>query len=67
MKRTESLASLGEVYRPFIFFTAVALLTLQTSRILLIFLLWDRVNAVDGLWIVVAQGLRAESSERLDC
>lgn len=58
MRRTESLASLGEVYRPFILFTAVGLLTLQTSRILLIYLLWDRVDAVDELWIVVAQGLR---------
>ena len=58
MRRNEHLTSLGELYRPFLVFLIMTLLTLSASRLLLVVLSWDRVNAVNGFSTVMVQGLR---------
>jgi phosphoglycerol transferase MdoB-like AlkP superfamily enzyme len=50
--------AVGEVYNPVLLFTVSLLLALSISRCLLIVLHWSRVDAVDGLFFVLMQGLR---------
>lgn len=47
-----------DIYRPLFWFIATVLATLSVCRVLLVCLYWSRVNAVDGLAIVLLQGLR---------
>ena len=58
MRRDVSSGFVGRLYRPFFIFIGIALLTLQGSRLFLIASYWERVQATDGLWVILLQGLR---------
>jgi phosphoglycerol transferase MdoB-like AlkP superfamily enzyme len=47
-----------DAYRPVLIFTVSLLLALSFCRVLLITMHWDRVDAVDGLFFVLTQGVR---------
>lgn len=58
MQKNLSFTSMGDIYRPLFIFSCLSLLTLQVSRLVLIIMYWDRVNATGGLWVVMLQGAR---------
>ena len=47
-----------EIYSPILIFSAATLIALTSSRLLLTALYWSRVEAVDGFYFIILQGIR---------
>lgn len=56
--KTKFTNTIVDAYRPVLIFTVSLLLALSFCRVLLITMHWDRVDAVDGLFFVLTQGVR---------